>query len=185
MKTVLQAAFMAILLVFALTACTNRAIDDGSQVDPAVAPGPAPETPIAPQDDPDSSVEPQNPASEPDDSFPETMLLSADSVWELIETKPAEYQIVDMRRYAEWTEGHIRPSLSLPGGKQCELRIREVDKARAVILVPDADYRGIGKAIQLLEEYGIAADRIFVLDGGMASWVQAGYELEVVLDIEC
>lgn len=100
-------------------------------------------------------------------------------------TVKAGYQIIDIRSMADYARGFIPGSETIPGGAQFSIRIREVHLDGTIVLVSDSSYRNVASVIDVLVGEGVAPERIFVLEGGYAAWVAAGYPTNNVKQFHC
>lgn len=83
------------------------------------------------------------------------------------------YQVIDIRSFSDYNESHITQAVNIPGGKQLELRIREVDATKIIVLVTNTAYENASRAVVALRaEYGSDLE-VYVLRGGMEAWTDA------------
>ena len=87
------------------------------------------------------------------------------------------YQLIDIRVSAFYAGGFIPGSVNIPGGKQFELRLREVALDRKIILVSGYGYQQVAGVIATLQDADVPQANIFVLQDGVTGWVDAGYSL--------
>lgn len=83
------------------------------------------------------------------------------------------FLLVDVRTPAEYEAGHIRGALLLPVDSLAE-HLAEIPKDRPVYVYCQAGARS-SRAALLLTKYGYT--RINNLQGGIAAWQQAGFEV--------
>ena len=147
---------------------------------PDVSPTPTPQ----PADDPTPAV-PAEESFEDKYGFSEERLIIATELHSLLEASADAYQVIDLRNYADYLAEHIEQAVSSPGGKQFELRVREVDPGKTIVLVSNSRYENVGRAMDKLLAEGYDSTRIFVLRGGLQAWMDSGYYVEVDPDNHC
>ena len=91
----------------------------------------------------------------------------------------ADYQVIDIRASAFFATGFIPGSVNIPGGKQFEYRLREVDLDKHIVLISAYEYRDVAGVIGILSAAGVPDERIHVLWGGLQAWPDAGYTLNI------
>lgn len=131
--------------------------------------------------------------------FAPELLISPDEVWSLLSpvdpstsgaplvstiigttmTIDSRYQLIDIRASAFYAGGFIPGSVNIPGGRQFELRLREVHLDKRIILVSAYEYQNVAGVIEILMDVGKSENEIFVLDGGVNGWADAGYPLNI------
>lgn len=120
-------------------------------------------------------------------AFPADQLVDADYVAGLIDAgkvKSGEAVIVDIRALGYYMYQRIEGSINIPAGRQFELRLREIGLDQEVVLVGESNSR-YAACLETLLENGYDAANIEALDGGLAAWVEAGYEIVADADYKC
>ncbi|HXG94269.1 MAG TPA: rhodanese-like domain-containing protein [Blastocatellia bacterium] len=86
----------------------------------------------------------------------------------------SDIQIIDVRRPAEYSAGHVPGAASLPLN-HLEERASEFDRERQTAVICASGYRS-SIATSLLEKRGFK--NLFNIVGGTSGWVNAGFEVE-------
>ena len=143
----------------------------------------------APSDTPDVAPAPQ-PTPATDDfettyGFSEGMLMLPTDLHDRLLSSPDSYQVIDLRNFGDYIAEHIAEAVSIPGGKQFELRVREVDPMKTIVLVSNSRYENVARAIEVLVGAGYNPKTILVLQGGLQAWMDVPYPVDVDPDIPC
>lgn len=105
-------------------------------------------------------------------------LISPAALKSAISADSNSYFLVDIRSYAAYSGGYIVGSVNIPSGKQFDLRVNEIPTGTAVVLISNASYNGIAKALSTLQEAGYNISLVYVLEGGIDAWAGAGLPTE-------
>lgn len=113
------------------------------------------------------------------------MYILATDLYDKIHTDEDAYQIVDIRSFSDYNDSHIEQAVSIPGGKQFELRVGEVDATKTIVLVSWGDYEHVSRAVATLRaEYGSEV-KMYVLRGGMQAWLDIPLPVEYDTSLWC
>jgi len=102
-----------------------------------------------------------------------TEQITVDELRDRIAENP-DLQVVDVRRPAEWRDGHIAKARHMPLNELPALAAASLDRSRPVAAICAGGYRS-SIATSLLERLGF--ERITNVVGGMAAWTGANYEV--------
>ena len=117
--------------------------------------------------------------------FDEELLIDAVSLHDALSAQVGSYQVIDIRSYADWWAEHIPESVNIPSGKQFELRVREVEPGKVLVLVSNSSYAGVARTIEcLVGEYGSDL-QIYVLRDGLQGWMSVPYPVDVDPENHC
>lgn len=200
-RQALLAAALAVICVLPFGGCAE---DGGSGQDEPVPDSASPVVPDSGDTQPDTSSRTGGSAVFLDTyGFDETYLMDVGtlrglivegststkvpdrSVVGIVVTVQEGYQLIDIRPMALYAKGFVPGSVSIPGGGQFRVRVREVDTACTIVLISDGNYRNVATVISILLDEGISPTDIYVLAGGLDAWVEAGYPTNTVKSIGC
>ncbi|MEW6212024.1 MAG: MBL fold metallo-hydrolase [Acidobacteriota bacterium] len=106
--------------------------------------------------------------------------IPIDELHHLIE-EGADLQIVDVRRPAEYANGHAPGAISVQLA-ELEKRLSELDSGRPTAVICASGYRS-SAAASLLQRHGFCDVSNVV--GGTSAWIQAGYTVEGATGAQC
>src|SRR5690625_4654930 len=87
----------------------------------------------------------------------------------------AELALIDVREHGQYGEGHLYFAVSIPYSRlECEIERLVPRKSTLIVLYCDAERVALKSAVKL-KNFGY--EKILILNGGIRSWVQAGYEI--------
>jgi len=102
--------------------------------------------------------------------------ISVSELRELIETQ-VDFQIVDVRRAAEYESGHAPRAMTAPLAKLRDLLPNlKLDRSKPVAIICAGGYRS-SAATSILQPHGFTD--LLNVTGGTTAWIKAGYEVEV------
>ena len=103
-----------------------------------------------------------------------TQQISVDELRELLEGEK-DLQVIDVRRAAEYGEGHVPHALSLPLGMELEKQASQIHSDRTTAVICAGGYRS-SAATSLLEQRGF--QNLLNVTGGTSAWIKAGHPVE-------
>lgn len=108
----------------------------------------------------------------------EIALIEQVSVQELRDRidKTGDLRVFDVRRPAEYSDGHVPGAESFPLGPQLSRCVNDLNKARTTAVICAGGYRS-SAATSILETNGF--HHLLNVTGGTNAWVSAGYEVEL------
>ena len=108
----------------------------------------------------------------------ETATIEQISVEQLKErlTSTGGLQVVDVRRPAEYSDGHVPGAISVPLGPQLAVDVNHVDKERMTAVICAGGYRS-SAATSILERNNF--HHLLNITGGTSAWIKAGFEVEL------
>ena len=109
--------------------------------------------------------------------------MDVEELREEIETGD-KFQLVDIRSVRAYAAGHIDGSRCIPAGQQIELRLGEIATDTRVVLISSGDDR-LAETRQTLIDLGTDESRLFVVEGGIEAWEEAGLPLSTREAMSC
>ncbi len=106
--------------------------------------------------------------------------IPIDELHSLVE-EGADLQIVDVRRPAEYANGHAPGAVSVQLA-ELEKRLPELDSGRPTAVICASGYRS-SAAASLLQRLGFK--NVSNVVGGTSAWIQAGYAVEGAAEAQC
>jgi glyoxylase-like metal-dependent hydrolase (beta-lactamase superfamily II)/rhodanese-related sulfurtransferase len=103
-----------------------------------------------------------------------TPQISVDELKERIE-RGDDLQVMDVRRPAEYLDGHVPRAASLPLSMELAEQAAQLDKERTTAVICAGGYRS-SAATSLLEQHGF--HQLLNVTGGTGAWVKAGHPVE-------
>lgn len=100
--------------------------------------------------------------------------ISVDELHERLE-HDAALQLIDVRRPAEYADGHAPRAVNLPLAPQLREQAAQFDLKLSTAVICAGGYRS-SAATSLLERCGFA--HLFNVAGGTSAWINAGYPVE-------
>lgn len=100
--------------------------------------------------------------------------ISVDDLRERIERKD-DLQVLDVRRPAEYKDGHVPQALSVPLAPELAETLSHLDRARTTAIICAGGYRS-SAATSLLEQHGF--QHLLNVAGGTSAWIGAGHPVE-------
>lgn len=102
--------------------------------------------------------------------------ISVDELRERIE-RGDDLHVLDVRRTAEYTDGHVPRAESIPLGAELAKQAAHLDRERATAVICAGGYRS-SAATSLLEQHGF--HQLLNVAGGTGAWIKAGHPVESV-----
>jgi glyoxylase-like metal-dependent hydrolase (beta-lactamase superfamily II)/rhodanese-related sulfurtransferase len=103
-----------------------------------------------------------------------TRQISVDELRELLE-REGDLQVLDVRRPAEYRDGHVPRSVSIPLGMELEKQASQLQRERTTAVICAGGYRS-SAATSLLEQLGF--HHLLNVAGGTGEWIKAGHPVE-------
>jgi glyoxylase-like metal-dependent hydrolase (beta-lactamase superfamily II)/rhodanese-related sulfurtransferase len=100
--------------------------------------------------------------------------ISVDELKERIE-RGDDLQVIDVRRPAEYLDGHVPRAASLPLSMELAEQAAQLDRERPTAIICAGGYRS-SAATSLLEQHGF--QQLHNVTGGTGAWVKAGHPVE-------
>jgi hydroxyacylglutathione hydrolase len=100
--------------------------------------------------------------------------ISVDDLYERLE-RESDLQVIDVRRPAEYADGHAPRAISLPLAPQLAEHITQFELQRPTAVICAGGYRS-SAATSLLEQRGFR--HLLNVAGGTSAWINAGYPVE-------
>lgn len=110
----------------------------------------------------------------PDQHVDGFKILAPNDLFSLIQRR-GELAVIDVRDIGSFSKGHILFAVSVPLTRIEILINRKVPRKQAPVVIVDSDGNLAREVAQLLFRLGY--EDISILDGGLVSWQQAGYEV--------
>lgn len=116
--------------------------------------------------------------------IPADVLISVDELQQMRASDAPPF-IVDIRGQNWWRDGHIPEARNIPAGKQFDIRMDEIPRdAAVVVIVPRNDER-VAEVWQTLVDAGYDGSLIKALEGGMDAWNAAGGDIQEEEHLGC
>ena len=112
------------------------------------------------------------------EDIPADALITAEELHDIVESGAVdarEVVILDIRSHRDFQNQMIAGSRNIPAGRQMDIRMGEVPKDKQVVLVALKNSNRLAETWYTLTENGYDPSLVKVLDGGLSSWVAAGY----------
>ena len=100
--------------------------------------------------------------------------ISVDELSERLE-RADDLEVLDVRRPAEYSDGHVPRAASLPLGPELAAAVSQLDRQRTTAVICAGGYRS-SAATSLLEQQGF--QHLLNVTGGTGAWVKAGHPVE-------
>jgi rhodanese-related sulfurtransferase len=100
--------------------------------------------------------------------------ISVDELRALLEEN-GDLQVIDVRRAAEYADGHVPRAASLPLAPRLAARAAQLNPKRPTAIICAGGYRSSAAASLLT---GRGFNQLYNVSGGTSAWVKAGYAVE-------
>ncbi len=101
--------------------------------------------------------------------------ISVDELSERLE-RTTDLQVLDVRRPAEYRDGHVPRAANVPLGPELAGDARHLDSGRATAVICAGGYRS-SAATSMLEQHGF--HQLLNVTGGTGAWIKAGHAVEM------
>lgn len=112
------------------------------------------------------------------EDIPADALITAQELHDVVESGAVDQReviILDIRSHRDYQNQMIAGSRNIPAGRQIDIRMSEIPQDKEIVLVALKSSNRLAETWYTLTENGYDPSLVKVLDGGLSTWVAAGY----------
>jgi len=99
--------------------------------------------------------------------------VDSDEAKQILDSKPADTVVVDVRRDDEWVTGHVTGAIHIPIDDLAD-RIDQVPQDRKVLFICAAGVRS-GLACEVASSMGYDTENLYNIEDGTPAWIAGGH----------
>lgn len=154
----------AVLAFFSLVGCSSPNVSDSAGSDVA-----------APVSDSSTAADASSEQNKglPFESIPSEQIMGIEDIHSGLAEENGPF-VLDIRSRSDYSEEHIDGSHGIPAGRQIDIRMNEIPRDKAVIIIGKGTDR-LAEVRQTLIDAGYDPSSLFVVPNAMEDWAAAGY----------